>query len=176
MCPCNKRKPITAVFDSQSGYLGKIEYMTSIEWINPWNHINLKIYDHRDRHIMNIEFPRLNVISCFGIYPWQQYEKFDFKITRLTDNTPAVLVRKQWTHFKKELCSNGSDFFLKFKQRGMPWYHKQLVFESLMMLDMNHYNNRIVGGKETCFILSIISLISLVLIFFGIFAGITFAS
>jgi hypothetical protein len=31
MCPCNKRKPITAVFDAQSGYLGKVELMSSCE-------------------------------------------------------------------------------------------------------------------------------------------------
>ena len=175
MCPCNKRKPITAVFDSQSGYLGKIEYMTSIEWINPWNPINLKIYDHKDRYIMNIEFPRLNVISCFGMYPWQQYEKFDIKVSRVSDNTASVLVRKQWSHFRKEVCSNGSHYFLKFKQKGMPWYHKHLVIEAIMMLDMNHFNDRFVGGKEICFIISVILLIILVLIFFGIFTGITFA-
>jgi len=93
----------------------------------------------------------------------------------MADNAPAVLVRKQWSHFRKEVCANGSHYFLKFKQRGMPWYHKHLIIEALMMLDMSHFNNRIVCGKELCFILSVIMLVSLVLIFFGIFTAITFA-
>ena len=93
----------------------------------------------------------------------------------MSDNSPAVLVRKQWSHFKKELCSNGTHYFLKFKQRGMPWYHKHLVFEAMLMLDMSHFNNRIVGGKEICCIFSVIMLVSLILIFFAVFTGITFA-
>jgi len=93
---------------------------------------------------------------------------------KTTDNTPAVLVRRQWSKFSKEICSNGAHYFLKFKQKAMPWYTKQLVFEAIVMLDMCHYNNRIVGQAENCTIVFLVGVFVIILIFFGIFAGITF--
>lgn len=57
----------------------------------------------------------------------------------------------------------------------MPWYQKQLVFESIIMLDMCHFNNRFVGQVENCMFIFLIALFSIVLTFFAIFAGITFS-
>ena len=33
MCPCNTKKPMTAVFDTESGYLGKVELISSLECV-----------------------------------------------------------------------------------------------------------------------------------------------
>ena len=54
MCPCNIRKPITAVFDVLSGYLGKVELVSSMECILFCTQVRLKIFDHRDRYIYKI--------------------------------------------------------------------------------------------------------------------------
>lgn len=94
MCPCNKRKPITAVFDSQSGYIGKVEYISCLENIILCQQIHLRVYDHMDNPIMFVKFPRLNLVSCFGLYPCQQFDKIDFKFSRISDSSQVVLVRK----------------------------------------------------------------------------------
>lgn len=55
------------------------------------------------------------MVSCFGLYPWEMHERFDYKITnRYTDDVAAV-VRKQWAFFCKDKCSNGNHTFVKFK-------------------------------------------------------------
>lgn len=172
MCPCNKRKPLTAVFDSQSGYLGKVEFLSSIG--SPCGMVSMKLYDHKDQHCYSINFPRMNLIGCFGMYPWQQYDKFDIKVSKVTDNSPVALVRRQWSNASKELCSNGTHYFIKFKQLGLRWHHKQLIFESIIMLDMCQFNNRSVCSREICFLLSVGLLACLVFIFYGIFSLITF--
>jgi hypothetical protein len=55
------------------------------------------------------------------MYPWDQYDKFDLKITLAGDKEamPIALVRRQWSHFGKECCSNGAHYFVKFKKRGL---------------------------------------------------------
>ncbi len=115
MCPFNRRKPITAVFDASSGYLGKIELETSLECLLFCQNVRMKIYDHKDRHIYSLKFPSLNMVTCFGLFPWEMHDRFDFRFTnRFTDETSAI-VRKQWSYFCKDKCSNGGHYFVKFK-------------------------------------------------------------
>lgn len=42
------------------------------------------------------------------------------------------------------------------------------------MLDMCHFNNRIVGGAEMCTVAFLLAVFSLVMLFFAIFTVITF--
>ena len=115
ICPCNKSKPVTAIFDAVNGYLGKVVLKSSLECVFCCKNLSLKIYDHKDRYVYKISFPALNVVSCFGLYPWERHDRHDFKIINIMTQQTAALARKQWSYFCKDRCSNGTHYFLKFK-------------------------------------------------------------
>lgn len=57
LCPLNKRKASTAVFDAETGYLGRVDIINSLECILFCQNVSLRIFDHKDRHVYNISFP-----------------------------------------------------------------------------------------------------------------------
>lgn len=80
ICPCNRSKPITAVFDATNGYLGKIVLKSSLECLFCCKNVSLKIYDHKDRYVYKILFSAMNPVSWFGLYPWERHERFDLRV------------------------------------------------------------------------------------------------
>ena len=114
------------------------------------------------------------MVSYCGMYPWEQHDRFDFRIVNKHTEETVAIVRKQWSYFSKDKCSNGCNYFVKFKQRDLPWNYKQLIFEAVMMVDMSHYNARCVFGMEMSVGAIIIGLVILVLIFYGILTIVTF--
>ena len=94
ICPCNRNKAFTAVYDSKSGFLGRVVLGSSLECIFSSQNFSLKIYDHKDRHIYTLKFPALNVVYYFGLYPWELHDKFDIKIVNKYSGGIAAVLRK----------------------------------------------------------------------------------
>jgi hypothetical protein len=140
-----------------------------------WKKTDLRIYDHQDRFLYRLGFPVLNMVSVFGLYPWERHDRFDFQVTNQVTGEVAAIIRKQWSYFCKDKCSNGCHYFVKFKQDPIPWNHKQLIFEALMMVDMSHYNLRCLQGMECLMIVIAAMFAILIVIFYAIFMGLTYS-
>lgn len=56
----------------------------------------------------------------------------------------------------------------------MPWNHKQLIVEAIMMVDMTHYNLRCVQGMEGFAMLSLVLIGVVIAIFYAIFITASF--
>lgn len=57
----------------------------------------------------------MNMISFFGLYPWEKYDRFDIRVKNVVTGEVAAIIRKQWSYFCKDKCSNGGHYFIKFK-------------------------------------------------------------
>jgi hypothetical protein len=77
--------------------------------------VKLKIFDHKERHIYTLKFPAKNPVSIFGLYPWELHDKYDIRVVNKYSGGIAAVVRKQWSYFCKEKCSNGGNYFVKFR-------------------------------------------------------------
>lgn len=94
ICPCNRNKAFTSVYDAKSGYIGRVVLGSSLECILMCQNFRLKLFDHKDRHIYTLKFPAYNVVSLFGLYPWEMHDKFDIKIINKYSGGIAAVVRK----------------------------------------------------------------------------------
>jgi hypothetical protein len=41
------------------------------------------------------------------------------------------LIRRQYSRFVKEKCSNGAHYFIKFKDKSMSWSERALILEAV---------------------------------------------
>jgi hypothetical protein len=56
----------------------------------------------------------------------------------------------------------------------MPWNHKQMIVEAIMMIDMTHYNLRCVQGMEGFFVFCLMLIGAVIAIFYAIFMTASF--
>jgi hypothetical protein len=78
--PCNKVRPATIVFDSRSGIIGRIECTSFMENIFFCQRIRYNIFDHNNRLKFYFEFAACNIISYFGLWPWEPFNKVEIKV------------------------------------------------------------------------------------------------
>ena len=133
-CSCNKRlPPRVSLFDSMMGYLGKVEWPAACETILICQDVTVNIYDETDTMVYQIKKPATNLISLFGNYPWTFFFQQDFKVRGVGPKEAEVvaIVRRQYSRFVKEKCSNGAHYFVKFKDKSLTWSERALILEAI---------------------------------------------
>jgi len=106
-----------------------------------------------------------------GLYPWSSNETFDAKVRHFETQEQVAIIRKQWSYFCKEKCSNGGNWFVKFKDPKLPWNYKALTLEALIMIDMMEFNGRFVCRMEVLFLAFIGGIALTIFVIYSIMMG-----